>query len=71
MSQRYKQLADGQLADFGHRRTQRIRCCDCGLVHIFRFQVSKAGRIQFRAWRDIRATARARKRKRIRLLVNA
>ena len=60
MSQRYKQLADGQLADFGRRRTQRIRCCDCGLVHIFRFYVSKTGRIRVRAWRDNRATAATR-----------
>lgn len=44
----------------------RMSCCDCGLVHILEFRTLpfRGGRkIQFRAWRDERATAAMRRRK--------
>ena len=44
------------------KRGYKMACCDCGLVHRVEFRVVK-GRVQFRAWRDNRATA-ARRRKR-------
>lgn len=43
------------------RRGYRMRCCDCGLVHRMDFRVFR-GRVQFRAWRDNRATAAIRVR---------
>lgn len=36
-----------------------MACCDCSLVHKMEFRVVK-GRVQFRAWRDKRATAARR-----------
>ena len=50
----------------------RLRCCDCGLVHIVNFkympEINGKFKIVFRAFRDIRATAAihaAKKRKRL------
>ena len=43
------------------RRGYRAMCCDCGLVHIMDFRV-RNGRVQFRLFRDGRATANARRR---------
>ncbi len=40
----------------------RDACCDCGLVHRMDFRV-KGGRVEFRAFRDERATAAMRRRK--------
>ena len=57
----YKQVSDGERVDCGHNRTHRIRCCDCGLVHVYRFEITKTGRMRFRAWRDNRATANTRR----------
>lgn len=38
----------------------KLACCDCGLVHKLDFRVSKR-RVQFRAYRDNRATAMVRR----------
>lgn len=36
----------------------KLACCDCGLVHIMDFKTTHKGqRVQFRVWRDERATA--------------
>jgi hypothetical protein len=40
--------------------TARIMCCDCGLVHRFEFRVAGEEGIDFRAKRDVRATAARR-----------
>lgn len=40
-------------------RGYRIRCCDCGLVHIMDFRISRQ-KIQFRVARDNRSTASIR-----------
>ena len=45
------------------RKGYRMCCCDCGLVHVLDFRVVN-GRIQFRAFRNARATAAARRKKR-------
>ncbi len=37
-----------------------LGCCDCGLVHRVQFKVVN-GRVQFRVWRDKRATAATRR----------
>lgn len=37
----------------------KFSCCDCGLVHKMDFRIVK-GRVQFRAFRDNRATAAIR-----------
>jgi len=41
------------------RRGYRMRCCDCGLVHIIDFRIFRK-RVQFRVARDNRATAAIR-----------
>ena len=46
----------------------KMMCCDCGLVHIFDFRVIRWGRgykIEFRAFRHNRATATARRAKKL------
>lgn len=43
------------------RRGYKLRCCDCGLVHKMDFRISR-GRVQFRVFRDNRATAAIRRK---------
>jgi hypothetical protein len=38
----------------------KLGCCDCGLVHKMDFRVVK-GKVEFRAFRDERATAQKRR----------
>lgn len=48
------------------KRGYKMMCCDCGLVHKIDFDHIKWGRgrkIRIRAWRDERATAAARRKK--------
>ena len=47
-------------------RGYKLRCCDCGLVHTIDFRVvkwaeGKRTKVQFRAYRDQRATAAIRR----------
>ena len=42
------------------RKGYKLCCCDCGLVHSLDFRV-KNGKIQFRAFRDNRATGQIRR----------
>ena len=41
----------------------KIACCDCGLVHKIVFQV-RGQELTFAAWRDARATAAKRRKRR-------
>lgn len=51
----------------------RLRCCDCGLVHILNFRIT-GNAIEFQAYRDNRATGQTRRRselgKQIRMLMD-
>ena len=77
---RYDKVSAGQWVSprmSPHR--YKMRCCDCGLVHILRFQVMKLTKrlkngywlgkkvrgykIKFQAFRDQRATAACRRKK--------
>jgi len=42
------------------RKGYKMMCCDCGLVHKLDFRIKKR-KIQFRAFRDNRATGQARR----------
>lgn len=42
------------------RRGYKMMCCDCGLCHVLDFRI-KNGRVQFRAFRNNRSTAMARR----------
>ena len=44
------------------RRGYKLACCDCGLVHKMDFRIVK-GRVQFRVFRDNRATAAIRRKR--------
>lgn len=49
----------------------KMACCDCGLVHLLDFRVvkyaqGKRTKVQFRAYRDNRATAAVRRGKALR-----
>ena len=43
------------------RRAYKLACCDCGLVHSMHFRVWN-GRVQWKAYRDEKATRLLRKR---------
>ena len=42
------------------KKGYKLRCCDCGLVHKMDFRIKKR-RVQFRAFRDNRATGQIRR----------
>lgn len=42
------------------RKGYKMACCDCGLVHVLDFRVHR-GRVQFRVFRNNRATAAIRR----------
>lgn len=56
---RYKQQQDGDWIRPQMRR-YRLKCCDCGLIHVLDFKIV-GKRIVFRATRNYRATAAARR----------
>lgn len=44
----------------------KIKCCDCSLVHVLKFKVTRHGKrncVMVRVHRDARATAAARRKK--------
>lgn len=56
---RYRQMFDGEWRYFP--RTEKVACCDCGLIHTYRYRTRK-GYLQRQAVRDVRATRARRKR---------
>jgi hypothetical protein len=57
----YPLISPGQRVDFNWTNTDyKAACCDCGLVHRFRFKV-KGKTLTMMAWRDNRATAQIRR----------
>jgi hypothetical protein len=58
---KYADVLDGEW--FEPRMSDyRQMCCDCGLVHKFQFRKTSNG-IEMRVWRDDRATALARRKR--------
>lgn len=43
------------------KKGYRMACCDCALVHTLDFRI-RAGKIQFRAFRNNRSTGQLRRR---------
>lgn len=64
---RYRQLHDGEPRRLRISKdgviAQRLRCCDCALVHKVGIEITGPRSAVFYAWRDVRATAAARRRK--------
>lgn len=63
---RYQQIYDGEKRAMVYRDLMSM-CCDCGLVHLFRFRLARQGErtvIIKQTWRQNRATAAARRGKR-------
>jgi hypothetical protein len=56
---RYHVMADGEWLR-PRKRGFKEMCCDCHLVHQLEFRIND-GKIEFRATRDERATAAARR----------
>ena len=56
----YVQRYDGDKIEITSPRLHKIRCCDCGLVHLFKFRM-QGSTITFRMYRDDRATAQSRR----------
>lgn len=77
---RYKPVHDGEwVSPRMSPHTYKMRCCDCGLVHLLKFKVAKLTKrmkdgywigkpakgykVTFQAFRDVRATAAIRRKK--------
>ena len=62
-SMKYHRVKDGEWIQ-PVRKGYKLRCCDCGLVHKVNFRIVQGRRgkkIQFQAFRDMRATANTRR----------
>lgn len=59
---RYRRMQDGEPRVETTRGTFKVACCDCGLVHRYRYRIVGKTLIAIRAWRDARATAAVRRR---------
>lgn len=57
---RYQQAYEGEWIT--PRKGYKFGCCDCGLVHRAQFRI-RNGRIEWRVWRDNRATGQKRRYK--------
>lgn len=55
----YYQVTEGEWIHL--TRTQKVACCDCGLVHTYHYRTRK-GYLQRQAFRDTKATYARRKR---------
>lgn len=65
MGRKYKEEEAGKWVQ-PVRKGYRLACCDCGLVHVMDFRLvqhAKGKKIQFRCWRDNRATGQMRHHK--------
>lgn len=56
MKRRFQKLKDGQWSVRMRVRkhcgyVHKLKCCDCGLVHIMQYEVTGKG-LRFRAWRQ-------------------
>lgn len=56
MKHKFKKLKDGAWSkaskpDDKYGFLHKIKCCDCGLVHLVQYELTKAGSLRFRAWR--------------------
>ena len=58
---KYAQAYDGDWIEPKDLNNHREKCCDCGLVHDYKFRIVK-GRIQYQVVRNNRATAAARRK---------
>lgn len=64
MGRRYPKIFDGEWVR-PIMKGYRMRCCDCGLVHVLDFKIipyGKGRKIKFRAYRDERSTAACRRK---------
>lgn len=64
---KYHQIEPGEWIN-PSRHSYKMACCDCGLVHLLQFRLvgsRKYRQIQFRAFRDDRATAAVRKHRKV------
>lgn len=59
---KYRKTTEGEWLEPTPQRGYKMACCDCGLVHVVNFRI-RAGKVQFQVFRDARATA-AKRRKR-------
>lgn len=60
----YEEVVDGEWNN-PTMRGHKLMCCDCSLVHTMDFKIVKTGRgqhVEYRVWRDNRATAAARRK---------
>lgn len=66
---KYEVVTDGDWFEPTPQRGHKMRCCDCGLIHTMNFRV-QGGKIQIQPRRDKGATARARRKLGIKVVVS-
>jgi len=65
LSKKYKQAKEGKWIQ-PVQKGYGLCCCDCGLIHKIDFRI-KGKKVQFRAYRDNKATKKQRHKQRIKL----
>jgi hypothetical protein len=61
---KYYHVSDGEVLEVPWRGYKEM-CCDCHLVHRHNFKVNEKGKLEIQSFRDDRATAAARKHKKV------
>lgn len=61
----YVEVEDGQWITPADPRKWRVACCDCGAIHVYRFELDKRylrhGELNIRIVKDYRATGQRRR----------
>ncbi len=60
----YSAVVEGEWTEM-RMRGHREQCCDCGLIHRIDYRILTKGKrreLQFRCWRDDKATGKIRRR---------
>jgi len=64
MGLKYNQITDGDILEIDLDPLDwRIKCCDCGMVHLFQFKKVKRSVYQITITQEPRRTAQARRHK--------
>jgi hypothetical protein len=63
MARTYTRTIEGEWQRFN--KTMNVACCDCALVHTYNYRVGKDGWLEYRGYRNQRATGQLRRHMRV------
>jgi len=61
MKSEYKKFYDGDSIIHDVRGAPGLKCCDCGLIHHYEFDIISKNKIRIAIWRNDKETAKERK----------